>query len=86
MIPEDLKYTKDHEWIRIEGSEAVIGITDYAQEALGDITFVELPDVGGEVKISDYGFLQHVDLEEIEGFLDNVINVRGLIQFQVPSC
>ncbi len=53
MIPEDLKYTKDHEWVRIEGSEVVIGITDYAQSALGDITFVELPDEGGEVKMSD---------------------------------
>lgn len=45
-IPEDLKYTKEHEWIRIDGDTAVIGITDYAQESLGDITYVELPEEG----------------------------------------
>lgn len=45
-IPEDLKYTKEHEWIRIDGDTAVIGITDYAQESLGDITYVELPEQG----------------------------------------
>jgi len=46
MVPGGLKYTKDHEWIKVEGSEAVVGITDYAQSELGDITFVELPGVG----------------------------------------
>jgi len=46
MIPDDRKYTKSHEWIRIDGDEAVVGITDYAQNALGDITYVELPEVG----------------------------------------
>jgi glycine cleavage system H protein len=44
--PEDLRYTKDHEWIRFDGSEAVVGITDFAQDALGDVVFVELPAVG----------------------------------------
>lgn len=47
-IPEDLLYTKDHEWIRIVGDTATIGITDHAQEALGDITFVELPEADAE--------------------------------------
>jgi glycine cleavage system H protein len=46
MVPSDLRYTKDHEWVRIEGDEAIIGITAYAAEQLGDIVFVELPDVG----------------------------------------
>ena len=41
-IPQDLKYTKDHEWVRVEGEEAVIGITDFAQSELGDIVFVEI--------------------------------------------
>ena len=41
-----LKFTKDHEWIRVEGDQAVVGITDYAQQQLGDVVFVELPDVG----------------------------------------
>ncbi|MFH0861958.1 MAG: glycine cleavage system protein GcvH [Candidatus Altiarchaeota archaeon] len=47
--PNELKYTKDHEWIRIEGDVAVVGVTDYAQHALGDIVFVELPKVGADV-------------------------------------
>ncbi|GAB4113086.1 MAG: glycine cleavage system protein GcvH [Roseiflexaceae bacterium] len=46
--PAELQYTKSHEWIRIEGDQAVIGITDYAQDALGDVVFIELPDVGSE--------------------------------------
>ena len=45
-IPAELKYTKDHEWTKIEGDVAVIGITDFAQSALGDIVFVELPETG----------------------------------------
>lgn len=45
-IPDDLQYTKTHEWIRIEGDEATIGVTDYAQHSLGDVVFTELPEVG----------------------------------------
>ncbi len=48
-IPADLKYTKDHEWVKVDGNTAVVGITDYAQGELGDIVFVELPKVGDEV-------------------------------------
>ncbi len=47
-VPENLRYTKDHEWVKVEGNRARIGITDYAQEALTDVVFVELPDVGEE--------------------------------------
>jgi glycine cleavage system H protein len=50
MYPSTLKYTKDHEWIKVDGSEAAVGITDYAQRQLGDIVFVELPAVGRQVK------------------------------------
>jgi len=50
MIPTDRKYTKDHEWVLIEGTTATIGITDYAQHALGDIVFVELPNVGDTIE------------------------------------
>jgi glycine cleavage system H protein len=46
MVPTDLRYTKDHEWVRVDGEEAVVGITDYAANQLGDIVFVELPDTG----------------------------------------
>jgi glycine cleavage system H protein len=48
-IPNNLKFTKDHEWIRVEGNEAVIGITDFAQSQLGDIVFVDVPTVGENV-------------------------------------
>ncbi len=46
QIPDDLRYSSDHEWIRIEDGRARIGITDYAQDALGDVVFVDLPEVG----------------------------------------
>jgi len=49
-FPDNLKYTKDHEWIRIEGETGTVGITDYAQGELGDVVFVELPPVGKAVK------------------------------------
>jgi len=49
-FPEDLKYTEQHEWARREGSRIRVGITDYAQDALGDVVYVDVPDVGTEVK------------------------------------
>lgn len=52
-IPADLKYTKEHEWVRIEGDTATLGISDHAQEALGDIVFVELPEVGRQLSPGD---------------------------------
>jgi glycine cleavage system H protein len=48
--PSDLQYTRSHEWIRIEGDQATVGITDYAQDALGDVVYVELPDVGASLE------------------------------------
>ncbi len=45
-VPEDLHYSKDHEWVRVEGDTAVVGITDYAQDSLGDVVYVELPKEG----------------------------------------
>ncbi|MBL7072569.1 MAG: glycine cleavage system protein GcvH [Candidatus Omnitrophica bacterium] len=53
MIPRELKYTKEHEWVKIDGKEAVFGITEHAQSELGDITFVELPSKGSDVKKTD---------------------------------
>ena len=52
-IPEDLKYDKSHEWIKIEDGKALVGITDHAQTELTDIVFVELPEIGAEVKTGD---------------------------------
>jgi glycine cleavage system H protein len=49
QVPKDLRYTKEHEWVRVAGEMATIGITDYAQGALGDIVFVDLPTVGDEL-------------------------------------
>ncbi len=53
MIPEDLRYTTDHEWVRTEGDTLRVGVTDYAQDALGDIVFVTLPESGSQVKAGD---------------------------------
>ena len=50
QIPDDLRYSTDHEWIRVEGGNVRIGITDYAQDALGDVVFVDLPEVGARVE------------------------------------
>ena len=53
MVPKDLLYTSQHEWIRMEDGVATVGITEHAQEALGDITFVELPTMGAELSQGD---------------------------------
>jgi len=50
-IPDDLRYSVEHEWVRAEGGRVRVGITDYAQDALGDIVYVELPAVGAEVTV-----------------------------------
>lgn len=49
MYPDDYYYTKDHEWVKVEGEEATVGITDFAQKQLGDVVYVELPDIGAEM-------------------------------------
>jgi len=51
MYPSEFRYTKDHEWIRVEGDEGLVGITDFAQHQLGDIIYVELPEVGQELAV-----------------------------------
>lgn len=60
-IPTELKYTNDHEWLKIENDSGIIGITNYAQENLGDITFVELPSPGDSIAKSDaFGVIESV--------------------------
>lgn len=60
-IPKDLLYSKEHEWLKIEGNVALIGVTDYAQNAMGDVVFVELPEEGGELDAGDsFGVIESV--------------------------
>lgn len=59
--PADLQYTKTHEWIRIEGEEATIGITDYAQNSLGDVVYVDVPETGREIEAGEmFGAVESV--------------------------
>ena len=61
MYPDDLRYSKDHEWVRVEGSRATIGITSFAADELGDIVFVELPEPGTAVKqFASFGVVESV--------------------------
>ncbi len=61
MYPEELKYTEDHEWVRVEDGKAYVGVTHYAQEQLGDIVFVELPDLDEEFEMGDtFGVVESV--------------------------
>jgi glycine cleavage system H protein len=61
MVPTDLRYTKDHEWVRVEGDEATIGITQYAADQLGDIVFVELPTTGSAFdQFATFGVVESV--------------------------
>ena len=60
-VPNELKYTKEHEWIKVDGNMAVIGITDYAQGELGDIVFIELPDIDAKFKQAEsFGTIEAV--------------------------
>ena len=59
--PEDLSYTKDHEWVRVNGAQATVGITDHAQQQLGDVVYVELPKVGDKFESSEpFGSVESV--------------------------
>jgi glycine cleavage system H protein len=61
MYPSDLKYTKDHEWVKIDGATAKVGITDYAQKQLGDVVYLELPEVGRTLKKGEaFGTIESV--------------------------
>jgi glycine cleavage system H protein len=61
MYPADLKYTKDHEWIRLDGETGTVGITDFAQQQLGDVVYVELPEVGAKLSAGEsFGTIESV--------------------------
>ena len=74
-FPAELKYTKDHEWIKMEGDIAIIGITDFAQDALGDVVYINLPQVGDEVTAGEsFG-----DVESVKAVSDVMSPVSGTI-------
>lgn len=74
-IPAELKYSKTHEWVKIEGENAYVGITDYAQDALGDLVFVNLPEVGVEVIAGE----EFTDVESVKASSDIIAPVSGVI-------
>jgi glycine cleavage system H protein len=79
--PDNLRYTKDHEWIRLEGDEAVIGITDFAQHELGDIVYVEVETVGQELNAGDvFG-----TVEAVKTVSDLYLPVAGSIKEVNPT-
>ena len=74
-FPSELKYTKDHEWLKMEGDVAVVGITDFAQNALGDVVFINLPQEGDEVTAGEsFG-----DVESVKAVSDVMSPVSGTI-------
>ena len=74
-VPDNLRYTKEHEWVRVEGDVATVGITDYAQGELGDIVFVELPELESEVKqMTPFGTIEAVKaVSELFAPLDGTV-------------
>jgi len=61
MYPEDYYYTKDHEWLKIEGNNATVGVTDFAQKQMGDVVYVELPEIGTKLKFhQSFGVIESV--------------------------
>lgn len=80
-IPQNLKYTKDHEWIRVEGNEAYVGITDFAQSELGEIVFVDITTVGEEVKKEEvFG-----TVEAVKAVSDLFLPASGEVLEQNPA-
>lgn len=75
MDPKNLKYHREHDWARIEGDTAVFGITSYAQETLGDIVFIELPDVGEEVTAGT----PYAEIESVKAVSDVYAPLSGTV-------
>lgn len=72
---ENLKYSKSHEWLRYDGDEVYIGITDFAQESLGDLVFINLPEVGEEVCLGE----SFADVESVKAVSDVISPVTGVV-------
>ncbi len=75
MYPQELKYTKDHEWIRVEDGRARVGVTEYAQEQLGDVVYVELPEVGSAFEQGE----QFGSIESVKAVSDLYCPVSGTV-------
>jgi glycine cleavage system H protein len=75
-IPQELRYSRDHEWVRVDGSIARVGITDFAQESLGDVVFVQLPDVGLEIVAG----ASASEIESTKSVSDVYVPVSGVVQ------
>ena len=85
MYPDDFYYTKDHEWARIDDDVATIGITDYAQSELGDIVYVELPEVGFETKqMESFGTIEAVKAvsDMFAPFTGEVVDINSMLADQ----
>ncbi len=80
QIPENLKYTEEHEWVLIEENIATIGITDFAQNSLGDIVFIELPDEGSDVEKGEtFGVVESIkSVSDLYSRIDGVVSERNL--------
>ena len=74
-LPKNLKYSASHEWVKTEGDQVVIGITDFAQKELGDLVFINLPNVGDEI-VHDEAF---ADVESVKAVSDIISPVNGVI-------
>jgi glycine cleavage system H protein len=73
MYPNELKYSKDHEWVKVEGDEVVVGITYHAQEAMGDVVFVELPEVGDSFEAGE----SFANIESVKAVSDCYTPIQG---------
>lgn len=75
MNPKNLRYHKEHDWARVEGDVATLGVTDYAQESLGDIVYIELPEVGAEVSAG----VSYAEIESVKAVSDVFAPVSGTV-------
>jgi glycine cleavage system H protein len=86
-IPDNLKYTKDHEWMRLSGKTATVGITAHAQEQLGDVVYVELPKVGDQVKVGKpFGVVESTKaVSELFSPVDGTVSAVNDALVQTPD-
>jgi glycine cleavage system H protein len=86
-FPQDVRYTEQHEWVRIEGNRARVGITDYAQDALGDVVYVDIPEVGTEVKAGEpFGEVESTkSVSDVYAPLSGTVSERNAALVDTPE-